>query len=372
MPRALRFLARYRFLAAALAASLALHAAVFVSLPSAPRWAQSPPEQPFTAQLLPPPAAPLPAPEPKRPPAPKPKPVVHKPAPRARHVPHRTPAKAPPPVPHLLAAATPEPALPAIPPPAPEAPPQPPAVAQPPDDVALAEPIIPWMAPLPEPAPEPKPFPMEGLPKHLSIDYQLSSGPLRAHASYQWQRDGDSYRIVGEGQAVGLFRIFEDRTIVQESEGTITHAGLRPERFVEKGAGDHEGVEFDWLKHQVTLEHGTSRKTAPLGDDTVDWLTMIFQLAHTPPRTQGETLSLRVYTQRKLYDFGLKVVGVEQIRIPLGTVRALHLRHVDAQDGQPMDVWLGIDQHYLPVKMRYPVGKINLMVEQSAARITER
>jgi hypothetical protein len=35
-------------------------------------------------------------------------------------------------------------------------------------------------------------------------------------------------------------------------------------------------------------------------------------------------------------------------------------------------VWLGIDQHYLPVKMRYPVAKMRLMVEQSAARISER
>ena len=86
----------------------------------------------------------------------------------------------------------------------------------------------------------------------------------------------------------------------------------------------------------------------------------------------GQTLKLRVYTQRKLYDFGLKVLGLERIQIPLGEVRALHLRHVDPQDGQPMDVWLGVDQHYLPVKMRYPVAKMKLMVEQSAVRISER
>lgn len=365
MPRAVRLLARYRFLAAALAASLALHAAVFLTLPPRLEWIESPPEPPFEAELLPPPPAPVPAPVAKRPPTRKP---VHK-VQRPHPAPRRTLAKAPPPVPHLLTAATPEPELPAVPPPAPEAPPAPPG---PRDDVALAEPVIPWMPRFPEPAPEPAPFPMEGLPSRLSIDYELTSGPLRANAAYEWQRDGDSYRIVGEGRAVGLFRIFEDRKILQESEGTITSAGLRPERFVEKGAGDHEGIEFDWLKHQVTLEHGTSRKTAPLGDDTVDWLTMIFQLAHTPPRTQGETLNLHVYTQRKLYDFGLKVMGVEEIRIPLGTVRALHLRHIDPQDGEATDVWLGVDQHYLPVKMRYPVGKINLMVEQSASRITER
>jgi hypothetical protein len=317
---------------------------------------------------LPPAPAPLPAPQVKPPPA---KPIAHEAPAKPRPARRRTVKRAPPPAaPQLLAAATPEPSLPVVAPPAPEAPPEPPPA--PPDPVAIAEPIIPWMPRIAEQAPEPEVFPMEGLPAHLSIEYQLSSGPLRANATYQWERDGDSYRIIGVGRAVGLFRIFEDRRIVQESEGTITTAGLRPERFVEKGAGDHEGIEFDWLKHEVTLEHGEGRKTAPLGDDTVDWLTMIFQLAHTPPRTPGEKLDLHVYTQRKLYDFGLKVLGVEEIEIPLGTVRALHLRHTDPQDGEATDVWLGIDQHYLPVKMRYPVGKINLMVEQSAARITER
>ena len=109
-----------------------------------------------------------------------------------------------------------------------------------------------------------------------------------------------------------------------------------------------------------------------LGDDTVDWLTMIFQLAHVPPRSDGQSLTLRVFTQRKLYDFKLTVVGLEEIEIPLGKVRALHLRHVDPEDGDVMDVWLGVDEHYLPVKMRYPVAKMKLMVEQSASRISER
>ena len=52
-------------------------------------------------------------------------------------------------------------------------------------------------------------------------------------------------------------------------------------------------------------------------------------------------------------------------------MRALHLRHVDPEDGQAVDVWLGIDQHYLPVKMRYPVARNRLMVEQAATSITE-
>ena len=96
---------------------------------------------------------------------------------------------------------------------------------------------------------------------------------------------------------------------------------------------------------------------------------MIFQLAHAPP--SGESYDLRVFTQRRFYQFHLILVGTEEIEIPLGKVRTLHLRHVDPQDGSVIDVWLGIDQHYLPVKLRYPVARNRLMVEQLATSITQ-
>ena len=66
------------------------------------------------------------------------------------------------------------------------------------------------------------------------------------------------------------------------------------------------------------------------------------------------------------------MLGVEEISIPLGKVRALHLRHVDPNDKQVVDVWLGIDHHYLPVKMRYPVARNRLVVEQSATRVSAK
>ena len=57
----------------------------------------------------------------------------------------------------------------------------------------------------------------------------------------------------------------------------------------------------------------------------------------------------------------------------MGRVEALHLRHVDEKNPQEVvDVWLGVEQHYLPVKMRYPVAKNRLMVEQSATRVSTR
>jgi Protein of unknown function (DUF3108) len=361
MARAFRIPASYRFFAGAIAVSAALHAAVFVGMPAELQAVDRSEPEVFSARL----DAAAPAPPTVEPPTP-PRPPARKAKPRTRIArPHPAPA----PVPQVLAAMAPSSEAPAVALPMPETPP--PAPLPPP--VAMAEPILPWFPAPPTPVQEPPIFPMEALPAHLSVAYELHSGPLGAEATYRWDRDGDGYRITGEGEAVGLFQLFLDGPIRQESVGTITAAGLRPERFLERKPGsDAEGLEFDWPRHTVTLERGASRKTAILADDTVDWLTMIFQLASVPPRAGGAMLPLRVYTQRKLYDFQLKVLGIEEIEIPLGKVRALHLRHVDADDGRETDVWLGIDQHYLPVKMRYPVAKMRLMVEQSAARISER
>jgi hypothetical protein len=236
---------------------------------------------------------------------------------------------------------------------------------------APAEPMGP--PDLPDLAALPEKFPAQALPSDLEINYALNSSIARAHAVYRWKRDGDRYRITGEGQADGFFSLFLEGTMEQESEGTVTARGLRPDRFVERKPNTQdEGLDFDWKTRKVTFELGERRKTGQLADDSVDWLSMIFQLAHVPPADGARDMKLQVLTQRRQYRFDLKVIGLEDIAIPMGRVRALHLRHVDPDGDEPVDVWLGVDQHYLPVKLRYPVAHNRFVVEQSATSVAAR
>lgn len=360
MGRAREFLGRNRVAALAVVASAALHAAVLKGLPERIE-AIEPDDGIAYSATLDPAATTVETATPA--PAPRPKP--------ARHAASKPRAKLPPPV--------------AIPGPIDEI--QGEAIAE-----ALAEApkmIEPVVAPEPQPRPDvvamaapaappaqpqPEPFPADALPESLSISYALTSAFADGRADYEWTREGNSYRIHGEAQAEGFFTLFLEGRIVQESRGTVTAEGLRPERFVERRPGaDEEGLAFDWAQHQVTFQRGDNRKTTDFKGNTVDWLSMIFQLAHVPPRPKGDSMELAVFTQRRFYTFRLKVLGMEDIDIPMGRVRALHLRHVDAQNAsEVVDVWLGVDQHYLPVKMRYPVAKNRLMVEQSATRVTAR
>jgi hypothetical protein len=353
---------RYRAGFVALALSIAVHAAVVAGLPS-----YAPPEAPVVAQYtatLEPPAMTA-----ASPPAAAPSPAPPQPArPRARKAPPLL-------VPEMLsslaaseldiaASLAPTPELPASPGGSQDAT----AAASPPpapEVVAVAQPSAPVKAL------EPPRFPVEALPASLAIEYQLTSAIADGRASYEWRREGDHYRISGEAEATGFFTLFLEGRVLQESRGTVTAAGLRPDRFREKKPqGAEEGLDFDWAAGEVTFDRGTERRTTPLTGNTVDWLSMIFQLAHVPP--SAKAVDMEVFTQRKMYRFTLRVLGVEEIDIPIGRVKALHLRHAPGDAREAVDVWLGLDYHHVPVKMRYPVARNRLMVDQVATAVTAR
>ena len=346
------FLARYKAVGAALAVSAAVHAALFVGMPPRIESLVDGDREVYSASLDP--AATVvstqPAPAPRRAARPRPKP-------RAVPVATEDPAE-----PDLLAGN--DVVADSAPDAGSAAAPQP--VEEPkPEVVALAQPATPI------PAPEAPKFPVAALPANISITYALTSALANAKAVYNWTRKGDNYTISGEAEAIGFFTLFVEGRLLQESRGTVTAEGLRPERFVErKPNASAEGLEFDWNARKVTFDRGTSRKTEDLTENTLDWLSMIFQMAHLPP--SGDTYDLKVFTQRRYYNFNLRVLGVEEIEIPLGKLRALHLRHTDPEDQSEVDVWLGVDQHYLPVKLRYPVARNRMMVEQSATDVSER
>jgi len=337
---------RYRVLAVGLAASAALHAAVMVGMPEPLEAVDQKPGIAYSASIDP--AAPVA----QAVPAPAPKPA----APRARA---RRAVPMLPPEPLLAPIAPEEVAALAQPLPAP-------AIEEPkPEVVAMAQPAVPLKA-LETPR-----FKAEALPNALSITYQLTSAMADGRAVYNWSRDGDQYRITGEAEAIGFFTLFLEGRILQETRGTVTPQGLRPESFTErKPSMPNEGLEFDWNERKVTFDRHNEKKTEPLADNVIDWLSMLFQTAANPPSATSENYDLLVLTQRKFYRFRLKVLGEEEIEIPLGKVRTLHLRHIDEKDPtEIVDVWLGIEQSYLPVKLRFPVARNRLMVDQVATRV---
>ena len=366
MRKAADLLSRYRLAAVALLVSAAVHAAVFVGLPPRIAAIDEPAAAVYSASIDAM-GATLASPGEAAPSPPGPAANVH---PRRPKSPPPQSRFAPPPLSRAAAAVEAPVEKVAVAPteiaPAPAAVASAPVLPEKPDVLALAQPAVPVKAL------EPERFALESLPANLTIDYQLTSAFADGRATYHWDREGDAYRIRAEAEAEGFFTLFLEGRIVQESRGTVTAAGLRPERFSErKPGGPPEGLEFDWPGRTITFDRNGERKTTPLDDNTVDWLSMIFQLAHLPPRTGS--FGLQVFTQRRMYRFQLDVLGTEEIEIPIGRVRTLHLRHAAPDNPKEVvDVWLGIDQHYLPVKLRFPAARNRLVVEQVATRVTSR
>ena len=159
----------------------------------------------------------------------------------------------------------------------------------------------------------------------------------------------------------------------RSATGRVTPEGLQPERFTERRGDDARG------RPRLRLGRRAGRVPARR------------QPAHRPPHRLDRRLALddlpagppaperrvdgasRVYTQRRLYEYRLAGRWAsEDLELPFGRARTLHLRHTGEKPEEAVDVWLGVDQHYLPVKLRYPVARNRLMVEQTATSVRAR
>lgn len=302
---------------AALAGSLALHAAALflpdIDLSTAPE----PP--PLTAELKPLPPAP-------EPPA---KPAETPPKPKA------TPAK-----PKVVRAQPAEPAAPSVPAvaaPTPEPTPEPPTPAP----VQAAEPVA---APAPPPA-EPR-LPASGRIRYAV--YRGDRGFQVGRAEHAWEFADGRYRISIVTETSGLAALFKSVLIELESRGTFTANGLQPEHFTTRrnGVATDENADFDWAAHEVVLARNGNRY--PVRDGAQDLVSFHYQLGYLARLVDGA--SMGVASGKKFERYSFDAVGEEDIDTPAGRFHTLHVR---VQTDSVTELWLATDKLMLPVRIRY-------------------
>lgn len=301
---------------AALAGSLAIHAAALflpdVDLSTAPE----PP--PITAELQPPPRPAAAVSKPDEPPAAKPHHEVR----RAK------PVKAT-------------------------------AVAA---QAVAASPVSkPEAAPAPQPKPESKPVPVPDPPAPAAADprlpgqgyirfnvYKGTDGLLVGRAEHRWEFSDGHYRLTAVTETVGLAALIKPIRVELESRGNLTAGGLQPERFTTRrnGSPTNENADFDWQAHQVTLTRdGSQRDTA---DGAQDLLSFNYQFGYLPGLDSGAGMG--VATGKKFENYRFETVGEEKIDTPAGSFRTLHVR---VRTDSTTELWLALDRLLLPVKIRY-------------------
>lgn len=184
----------------------------------------------------------------------------------------------------------------------------------------------------------------------------------RAEHSWEFTEDG-RYRLTGMTETSGLVALFKPLVFENESSGRLVAGGLQPEtyRTRKNGKDANENADFDWSTAEVRLSR--SGATQPVSPGAQDILSLNYQLAYLRHPEGGATVG--VVTGKKYDRFALDSLGEEEIDIPAGHFRTLHLR---AMGDTVTEIWIALDRHRLPVKIRYTDKKGDIF-EQVATEI---
>ncbi len=217
--------------------------------------------------------------------------------------------------------------------------------------------------------------PNEGIPpvfpQKIEISYRLASSLTDGMANYQWSREGNIYRIDSRIQATGVFAGFFVGTLRQSSRGEITATGLQPFSFsIQRGDAEPETAEFNRAQGNVTLKGRKDVRTLSLTPHLQDTQSFLFQLAYDMPhlRQAEDNLDVAVTNARKLYQYRFRQLGTEILDLSFGKIEAIHLRSEATNPEDVYEVWLAPQYYFLPVKLKYFMGRFP--VEQIAANIS--
>lgn len=216
----------------------------------------------------------------------------------------------------------------------------------PPDGVAQAAP--------------PVEAPITVVPQSGAVRYRVHYGdPLEgnevATLEHSFEIGPQRYRLHSEGKAKGLVSWFYRGTLVQDSVGTVSAAGLAPSSYRERrGDRPPRSATID-VEHGEVLFGSGQRREAPRG--VQDRLSVTVQLAlmrqARPAQFEpGATIRLPMLGNSSVEPANWVVIGEETVQTDAGAVRALRLNRAGAGDDPSVDVWLALDGRVVPVRMR--------------------
>jgi len=179
--------------------------------------------------------------------------------------------------------------------------------------------------------------------------FKESLGLQVGRAEHRWEFSDDGrYRLTGVTETSGLAALIRPARLENVSIGRMVAGGLQPESFrsLKNGKDSNENADFDWANSEVRLSRdGSVRPVAPGSQDI---LSINYQLAYLARLADG--VSIGVVTGKKYERYALDSLGEEEIDVPAGHFRTLHLR---AMTDNTTEFWIALDRGRLPVKIRF-------------------
>jgi hypothetical protein len=193
------------------------------------------------------------------------------------------------------------------------------------------------------------------LPARAELRYTLFKGGdgLNVGDVVQiWQSDGKYYTLTSTAEASGLFTLFMPGKHEQVSQGKIVMGGLQPESYsLQRGSAEkRDEARFDWAAQTLHMTSRGQQSTVPLAPGTLDLLSFSWQFAFSLPES-GE-VPVVLTNGRKLSHYRYTLLAEEVLDTPLGKLKTVHLSKLRQPGEEGTEIWLGMDYHYLPVKIR--------------------
>jgi hypothetical protein len=190
------------------------------------------------------------------------------------------------------------------------------------------------------------------VPSRVEVKYRVSiAGIPIGEGTDVFQHDGKTYSVVSQSNTVGLAAIYRFN-MRREAKGSVTADGLRPVSFIETRNGKFKrSASFDWAAGEVELIDGDKKQTLQLPPNTWDASSFAWNFAFS--RSDGKDLQVYVTDGRRLTEYKYAILGREKLATPLGELDTIHVKKVQEEgDRRAFDVWLAIDQHFLPARVR--------------------
>jgi Protein of unknown function (DUF3108) len=191
-------------------------------------------------------------------------------------------------------------------------------------------------------------------PKNFTVVYHATrNGQPFADVTETFRQEGGRYKLESVTKGIGVYSLFGVRRLT--SEGDVTPEGLRPTHFEQDQGDDPKRkitADFDWAAGTLTMVAKGKTKTVALPPGTQDLASYAYQFMFTPP--QGDDVQLPVTTGRKLKTYHYRIEARDaQVETAAGTYKTLHFVNA-AEGGDEKQLWLGVDAHYIPVRIVMP------------------
>ena len=211
-------------------------------------------------------------------------------------------------------------------------------------------------------------------PRSINIDYKMTSSVANGVANLAWKRSGSEYEIDTSIQATGFFTSMFVGVFRQISRGEVTSDGVRPNFFsLTRGDASADTAEFKRATKELKIiKHGETH-LMPLPERMQDMQSFLFQMAHDAAllKSGQDVIDVQVTNARKVYQYKFRRIGEETVQTRLGPLAAIHLKSEAADPEDVYEVWLAPQYFYMPVKLRFYMGRFPIEQVASNVRVSE-